>query len=83
MCSITLDVPEESLSALKMNPEALGKELRLAAAMKLYELRRLSAGAAAALAGIPVPLFLCKLADYGIPALRMTKQDLEEDVRRA
>lgn len=83
MCSITLDVPDASLAALRMNPEAFGKELRLAAAMKLYELRRLSAGAASALAGIPVPLFLSKLADYGIPALRLTKEELKEDVRRA
>jgi predicted HTH domain antitoxin len=35
---------------LKMSPGAIGAELQLAAAMKLYELGRISAGAAAQLA---------------------------------
>lgn len=83
MCSIILNVPDDSLVALKMSPEALGEELRLAAAMKLYELGRLSGGAAAALAGVPVPVFLSRLADYGIAAFRLTEAELEEDVRRA
>jgi predicted HTH domain antitoxin len=83
MCSVTLDIPEESLSALRMTPEALGSELRIAAAMKLYEMGRLSSGAAAALAGIPKPVFLTKLADYGIPTFRHTEEELAEDVRNA
>jgi hypothetical protein len=36
----------ESLLALKLSPEALSAELRMAASMKLYELGRLSPGAA-------------------------------------
>jgi predicted HTH domain antitoxin len=38
---------------LEVTPERYGLELRLAAAVKLYELGRLSSGAAAKLAGIP------------------------------
>lgn len=53
MCKITLSIPDEALAALKVSPEQLGAELRLAAAIKLYELGRLSSGAAAKLAGVP------------------------------
>ena len=35
MAEVTLTVPEETLLALKLTPEALGGELRLAAAIKL------------------------------------------------
>lgn len=51
--------------------------------MKLLELRRLSAGAAARLAGLPVPVFLATLADYGVAAFRMTEVQMREDAQRA
>lgn len=63
---ITLELPSESLLSLKLRPDEVAGELCLAAAMKLHELGRLLAGAAATLARIPKPLFLMKLADYGI-----------------
>jgi hypothetical protein len=47
--------------------------------MKLYELERLSAGAAAILAGVPGTVFLDKLADYGIDTFRLTRADLERE----
>jgi len=52
MSQIILSIPDETLLALRLTPEQLGAELRLAAAIKMYELGRLSSGAAARLAGI-------------------------------
>lgn len=83
MSEITLTVPDESLLALKSDSASVGAELRLAAAMKLYELGRLSSGAAATLAGIPRTVFLTKLADYGIPTFRLTREELQRDFERA
>ena len=83
MCSLTVNVPEDTLTALQMNPEQMVRELRLAAAIKLYELGRLSAGAAAGLADLPTPAFLARLADYGVAAFRLTEEELAEDARRA
>jgi predicted HTH domain antitoxin len=59
------------LLALKLTPDALLYEIKLSAAIKLYELGRLSSGAAAEFAGIPKPVFLHKLADYGVTARRI------------
>ena len=52
-------------------------------AVKLYELGRLSSGAAARLAGIPRVLFLSRLADYGVDTFRLSEDDLRREVRLA
>jgi predicted HTH domain antitoxin len=83
MTEVILSLPEEILLALHLTPDELAQELRLAAAVKLYELGRLSSGAAANLAGIPRVVFLSKLADYGVPTFRLAADELAEDLSRA
>lgn len=83
MTEVSFDVPDDLLLALKLTPEGLRDEVRLAASVKLLELGRLSTGAAARLAALPVPLFLAKLADYGAATLRQTEAEIDEDCQTA
>ena len=83
MSRVTLDVSEKTLRALKVSLDRFGEELRTAAAVKLFELGRLSSGAAAELAGVPKPVFLSKLADYGVATFRLTEEELREDAEHA
>ena len=83
MSQLILDVPDESLLSLHLSDETAAAEIRLAAAVKLYELGRLSSGAAARLAGIPRVLFLSKLADYGVDTFNLTEDELERQTSLA
>ena len=54
-----------------------------AATVKLYEVGRLSSGAAAKLAGVPRAVFLTKFADYGVDTFRLTEEQFARETRLA
>lgn len=83
MTTLTMLVPDEASLALKVPNASLSGEIRMAAAIKLFEMGKLSSGAAAALADIPKPLFMTKLADYGVASFVTTEEELVEDVQNA
>ncbi len=83
MSNVAFDVPEETLLALRLDERSASAELRLVAAVKLFELGRLSSGAAATLAGVPRVVFLAKLGELGAAALRQTEAELAEDLAHA
>lgn len=83
MSQITLTIPDETLVAMHATSDSFGSELRLAAAVKLFEVGRLSSGAAANLAGIPRTLFLMKLSDYGVDTFTQSESELRRDLENA
>jgi predicted HTH domain antitoxin len=83
MCQLTLNVPDSTSEALHVPAERLGAELLLAAAVKLHESGRLSSGAAAELAGLPKPIFLERLATFGVPAFRQSAEELRDEAANA
>jgi predicted HTH domain antitoxin len=78
-----LNIPDETLRALNLSGDAAEREVLLVSAVKLYEMARLSGGAAAHLAGLPKPVFMTKLADYGVPVFKLSDLEIARDARNA
>jgi predicted HTH domain antitoxin len=83
MQTIQLELPEEPLLSLKETPEEFAKEIKLLAAIKLFELGRLSSGRAAQLAGLSRVAFLMKLKDYKISPISLSRDELKQDLANA
>jgi len=77
------DIREDALLAPKVPHATAAAEIRLAAAVKLYELGRLSSGAAARLAGLARLQFLLTLADYGVDTFRLSGDELKRQTHLA
>ena len=77
--TLTVDYGDNVLLALGLSEDQFSEEAKILLAVKLYELERLSSGAAAALAGIPKALFLVKVGDYGTDTFRLTEAELQRD----
>jgi predicted HTH domain antitoxin len=74
---VVVNVPEKILLAEKTDEAAFGRELTTLAAVKLYELGRLSSGRAAELAGMSRVEFLMNLSRYRVFPLASELEDLE------
>jgi len=75
---IVIEVPEEILLAEKTDAQDFGRELRVLAAVKLYELGRLTSGRAAELAGMGRVEFLLALERYKVFPLAAELAELEQ-----
>jgi predicted HTH domain antitoxin len=74
---VVINVPEKILLAEKTDEVAFGRELSTLAAVKLYELGRLSSGRAAELAGVSRVEFLMNLSRCRVFPLVSELEDLE------
>ncbi|MCB0099636.1 MAG: UPF0175 family protein [Caldilineaceae bacterium] len=76
---LTIEVPDKILLAEKKDEAAFAKEMRMLAAIKLFELGRLSSGRAADLAGVSRVEFLLSLEKYQVFPFAAELDDLEAE----
>ncbi|GGA26735.1 UPF0175 family protein [Okeania sp. KiyG1] len=76
---ISIEIPESVLAATNADATTFARELRTLAAVKLYEMARLSSGKAAELAGMSRVEFLLNLDKYQIFPFAQELQELEAE----
>ena len=77
------EYPEDILISLKEDEYHFLKEVKVLAAVKLYELNRLSLGKAAKLAGLDKFDFIKVLGEYKVSIFKLDKGELERDIENA
>ncbi len=80
---VAMDCEPELAVALGRQGADLEKEVRLASALKLFELGRISSGLAARLADMSRLEFLTVCGQYGVSVFQQTANDLSNDMESA
>ena len=79
MKTFAIKYPESVLATLNLSPETFEQEARIALAVKLYEMGRLTSGQAAELAGMPRVAFLLSCQRYGTTTVQWDREELESE----
>jgi len=82
MVQMTIEMPEGALASLRKDPDGFMRELRLAAAIKWYELGEVSQSRAAEIAGVSRQEFLAALGRYRVSPFQYTPEEVIEEAGR-
>lgn len=77
---LTIPISSEVRTMLNRTPAELARDVRLYAGLMLFQLGKLSSGAASEMAGVPRVMFLDLCDEYGIPVSQITSEDLRREV---
>ncbi len=80
MTTVTVQVPDSVLPSLHLDPAGFVQEMRLAAAIKWYELRRVSQEKAAEIAGVNRADFITALSQAQVSPFQLNESELREEL---
>jgi predicted HTH domain antitoxin len=79
---LSFEINRDSLSALRKDPEHFLPEMRLAAAVKWYELGILSQSKAAEIAGVSRSEFLASLSRFQVSPFQYGSDEISDEVQK-
>ena len=77
---LTIQYPDSFEEAVHLTKTELEQNIRLMAALKMFELGKVSSGKAAELAGMPRVRFLEACAQYGVSVLNYPPGQVEDEL---
>ncbi len=80
---ITIDYPQTIPDCLQITREQFEIEAKMAMAVKLFELNRLSSALAAQMVGMDRVTFLLSLHNFGVPMIDLEEEELLSDIENA
>ena len=81
MRTLSVKYPETIPATINVSPETFEEEAKMAMAVKLYELGRLTSGQAAAIAGIPRVEFLLQCHRFGAASVEWNNEELGNEFK--
>lgn len=80
MNHLQIEYPETLPDALQLTAREFEAQAKMAIAVKLYEMGKISSGAAAGIVGLPRVSFLLQLSRYQVSAMNFDPDELIRDV---
>lgn len=80
---LIVNYPDQLPDALQQSPTQFEHDAKMAMAVKLYEMKRISSGMAAALVGMERVEFLLDLHRFGVPVIDLSDDELLMDLANA
>ncbi len=80
---ITIDYPQTLPDCLQTTREQFENEAKMAMAVKLFEMKRLSSSIAAQIVGMDRITFLLSLHNFGVPLIDLEEEELLSDIENA
>jgi predicted HTH domain antitoxin len=79
---VSIELPRELFSALRQDPEGFVREMRLAAAVKWYEQKKVSQAKAAEVAGLSRSDFITALNQFGVTPFQYDADEIVSEAKK-
>ncbi|MDQ2747670.1 MAG: UPF0175 family protein [Acidobacteriota bacterium] len=83
MQTVSVEIPATTFAALGESPDEFVSEMRIAAAVKWYELGKLSQGKAAEVAGLSRVAFIEALSRFKVSPIQISAEEIAKELSDA